>query len=104
MKHCSTCTCGLIHVEWSDRSGYVDLDSKDSIVNTILSCVFDHSYDRTNSGIPYGFPDKYEEKLAPVIKSIAIEHFPEWFNKTVYPTDEQRDILKNALLEKLKSI
>ena len=96
--HCDTCTCGLVAVEWSDRSGYYDPDDADSIVETVMSCCLDHSYDRTDNGIPYGMDDKYSELLAPVIATWFRQHHPEWFDHTVWLTEPERIALKQVLL------
>lgn len=101
-KHCPTCTCGLTHVEWSDREGWVNLSDPESVVSAVMSCALDHSYDRTGDGIPHGFPDKLREKLAPIVAKHLSAVEPDWKNKTVYmDLDDDEDTCRNALKKEL---
>lgn len=83
-RHCNTCTCGMTHVEWSDRQGWVDLSSAESLAGIVMNCSLDHSYDRTSDGIPWGVPDELRAKLAPVVAKHLSAVEPDWHNKTVY--------------------
>lgn len=98
--HCSTCTCDLTEVSWSDREGWVDLNDARDIADTVMGCALDHSYDRDESGIPCGFPDKMRDRLAPVVADYLSRAEPDWKNKTVYMYDkpELRESFKQALI------
>lgn len=85
-RHCETCTCGLTRVEWSDRSGWVDLSDPESIADIVEFCVFDHYYDRTEDGIPYGM-ETVRPLLAPVVEEYLSQVEPDWKNKTVSSYD-----------------
>lgn len=83
-RHCETCTCGLTHVEWSDRQGWVDLNKPESVAGVVINCALDHSYDRTGDGVPYGIPDDLRERLAPIVAKHLSAVEPNWKDKTVY--------------------
>jgi hypothetical protein len=97
-SHCETCTCGLTHVEWSDRGSWVDLTNPQDIANVICACALDHSYDR-DDGIPCGFPSEVADALAPVIAKHLSAIEPDWENKTVSMEDVQRRAFMQELTE-----
>lgn len=103
-KHCNTCICGLTEVSWSDREGYVDLADDGDIAETIISCAFDHSYDRTDDAIPDGFPDDLREYLAPIVAAELDKIQSTWRKETIWTHDKPgcRQQLKNALIGALK--
>jgi hypothetical protein len=103
-KHpeCPDCHCGLILVEWSDRQGYIDPTDPEDMVEGVLDCALDHSYDRTSSGIPYNYPEDVVKKLTPVLSAWFLEHHPEWGEFTVSLNEEERQQLKDYLLNILK--
>ena len=84
MKHCTSCTCGLTAVEWSDRSGYVNLADPNDIADVVVNCALDHSYDRPGTGIPYGYPATLETLLIPVVAKHLSAINPAWKDETVY--------------------
>lgn len=102
-KHdCPTCTCGLTHVEWSGREGWVDLADPKSVVATVLHCALDHSYYRTGTGVPYGIPEKLAGALAPIVAKHLSAVEPDWENKTVYmDLDDDNDTQRNAFRAEL---
>lgn len=93
MKHCDSCTCGLTEVRWSDREGYVDLNDPEWIADIVVNCALDRSYDRTATGVPNGFPDDLEQRLAPIVAKHLGAINPNWKNESVnmYDKPYQRD-------------
>lgn len=103
-RHCPTCTCGLTHVEWSDRKSWVDLNDPSDIAQVVMNCSLDHSYDRTSTGIPYGFPDYLEAKLAPIVAKYLSMVEPNWRDTSVfmYDKEELKEEFRLALTEAAK--
>lgn len=101
-KHCITCTCGLTHVEWSDREGWVDTSNPRAVMSIVINCALDHYYDRTHSGIPYGIPEVIEKLLAPIVEKHLSAIEPTWQVKTVYMDNGQRVAFEEELLKVLE--
>lgn len=101
---CPNCTCGQIQIEYSGRGPYgVDPNNLDEVVESIILCSLDHRYDRTKTGIPYGFPSEFH-KVAPVISDWFRTNHPEWFEKTAYLTEDERQSFKDVLLKALSPV
>lgn len=111
MSHCETCTCGLTYIYWSDRESHVDLTSPGKVAEAVMSCALDHSYDRTGTGIPYGFPDGLADALTPIVAKHLSAVEPDWEHKSVYMDDHnwsekgtpQRDAFKKELIEAVEA-
>jgi len=67
-KHnCPDCRCNRLQLEWSDRVISPDADSPQEIASAIIACALDHSYDRTDDGIPYGLPEEWYAPISYVV-------------------------------------
>jgi hypothetical protein len=92
----------MIRLSWSDRDCWVYQDDVDGIADVILSCAFDHCYDRGN-GVPYGFSLQEETRL----KSIVADHLsrfnPKWEDNTVYcdHSDPRYAVFYQAIVSEL---
>lgn len=99
-SECPSCTCGMTEVQWSDRSGLVDLTDSVDIAQVTMHCVLDHVYDHPGDGVPYGLPMPLAEQLAAAIDAFLTPIRPDWREKTVFDlTEVERIGLLNALAE-----
>ena len=101
-RHCSTCTCGLTCVGWSDRSAWVDLSDNRDIARAIIGCALDHFYDRSPTGIPWAMPEWIEEACAPIVARALSSKNKSWKRHTVEMTTAEQDAFKAALVAALK--
>ena len=97
-SECPCCTCGQIEVSWSDRARFIYPDDDGEVVRVIVSCALDHSYDRTSTGVPYGLNCSLRDAAAPVVEKHASAVNPDWQNKSIDMTEEQRAAFEADLL------
>ena len=88
-------------VNWSDREATVDLTDPDDVVDVIMSCTLDHSYDTTPTGVPYGIPDKIADRCAPVIAKCMPA---DWQSNTANLTGKQKESLRKKLLLAVRGV
>lgn len=104
MHECPCCTCGQIELSWSDRAAHVYPNGADGIVNAIVSCALDHSYDRTKNGVPYGLPREIEDEAAIIVEKHLSAVNPNWKAHTVDMSHEQKKVFREELLSKVRDI
>ena len=63
----------------------------------MAACAFDHSYDRGQTGVPWGLSDEERELCKPIVAEHLGAIDPGWRERTVYPTDKQRAALVRDL-------
>jgi hypothetical protein len=73
----------VYNLSWSDRETEVFTDDDKGIVEVILHCALDHSYDRPDDGVPYGFPNEIHDSVAPVVEEHLSAQDKDWKNKTI---------------------
>lgn len=106
IHNCPNCTCGMIELTWSDRTAFVFPDDAHGIADAIVSCVLDHSYDRTDTGIPYGLPDEIFAACAEIVDRHMSAGFPRWKDNTIPCSQESKNViapLRQELVAKLTS-
>lgn len=100
---CPNCTCGMIELTWSDRVAVVFPDDAEGIADAIVSCTFDHSYDRTDTGVPDGLPDEISVVCAEIVARHLDAFYPAWKDNTI-PWSEDNNEAVRRLRQELVTI
>lgn len=95
---CPCCLCGIIELTWSDRIANVDPEDHTDVAERVIACALDHSYDRTDTGVPYGIHDTIRDALAPVVAKHLSAIREDWKDHSVSMNEEQRKAFRTDLL------
>lgn len=76
-------------INWSDRECVID-DDPEQIAAAVVACAVDHSYDRGQTGVPWGLSDEERELCKPIVAKHLGAIDPEWRERTVYLTEVQK--------------
>jgi hypothetical protein len=100
---CPGCTCGMIELTWSDRKAFVFPHDFEQIADIVTGCALDHSYDRGEGGVPYGFDTNVTGRLRAVVAQHMIPKAgPKWESLSFSMTDEEHAALRSDVLAALK--
>ena len=64
-------------INWSDRECVID-DDPEQIAAAVVACAVDHSYDRGQTGVPWGLSDEERELCKPIVAKHLGAIDPEW--------------------------
>jgi len=100
---CPSCTCGMTEITWSDRQSYVSLSDVGEVIDAIIHCALDHSYDRGN-GVPYGLPEPVRDAALPIVAKHLAAVRPDWLQNTVNLGATERDALYRDLSDAVRPL
>ena len=107
IHNCPNCTCGMIELTWSDRAAFVFPEDAEGIADAIVSCAFDHYYDRTDTGVPDGLPDEISVVCAEIVARRLDVFYPGWRDSTIpwsKDGDKEEERLREELVTKLRTV